>query len=389
MYEILDTFSVPSLIKSVFHPFIALHSEIDAILMNKHKTRSTFKIVITIIISLIGIYLFYNNQTINQFFIKITEAFNFATTSQSLVSACLAIITSCHIGDYISNVLVRSFCKCRFGDPDFYVTKKRAIKLEQQFREQGNEHITQQQIIEVVEFCRKNLRRKSSNELGTKPEDWKKTLESLLYEADIEHFLDQRQALKIKRLEIQKKREAILARSSSLESTDSQQDPQTAPQTSSRSRQRHRHESIQSSATVLSPTRSTANTTFDYSFGSTETTPLLYSPTVRHFSYSQSQSEITKEELALQTLNRFKHHHLKKEKHSIPPSDAQLTHHCQCHLQHKELETAKRIYPERLTHRLSFFSLHNKSATQKTPLEESTDEETPTTGSKTELRYQP
>lgn len=292
--------------------------------------------MVTIVVSaIIGVILFCYTQTTNQFFIKIVEAFNIPAASQPILSGSLAMLIFSDLGAYLSNVAVRSTCKFLFGDPDFYVTKKRAIKLEQQFREQGNEHITQQQIIEVVDFCRKNLRRQPSSELAAKHEDWKKTLESLLYDADMEHFLDQQKALRLKRIEIRKKREAFLAYSSVAQLDELITTPPTITSPITRD--------------PLPPTSPTYLTQFESK--ATNTSLVIKSDEdpssssgSRHSSMSQ-QPNTAATQLTQQELNRFRHHHLKRKKYTVPPSEEQLLHHYECHLQHKELKATRSIYP--------------------------------------------
>jgi hypothetical protein len=378
MKDILEALSVPLLLESIFHPFIALNQEIEAISLNKHRTRSSIKILIMAATAIVGIVFFYQYPPINQFFIKLIAAFNVSTDTQPLLSASLAILASCHVGSYVSNVIVRSTCNFVFGDPDFYVTKNRAIQLEQQFKDQGNYKITQAHIYEVVDFCRKNFRRQTSNELGTKPEDWKKTIESLLYDGDIEHFLDQQQALKMKKIELERKLEAIAAYAgtsasinaprNSISKTEDQSTTAPTPkhQCSNTSKRTPRAVTNASSTAILSDyqiTPTTSGVRKDSSSGSTESTPLLpqFMPC-----YSQNIPEI--EAVAMQELKRFKAHHLRKERYYVMPSDECLLHHCKHHLQTIGLKTEKAIYPESLILKLSLLADDNDGVTGDTPI---------------------
>lgn len=391
MKDILEALSVPLLLESIFHPFIALNQEIEAISLNKHRTRSSIKILIMATTAIIGIIFFYQYPPINQFFIKIISAFNVSTDTQPILSASLAILASCHIGSYVSNVIVRSTCNFIFGDPDFYVTKNRAIELEQQFKEQGNYKITQAHIYEVVDFCRKNFRRQTSNELGTKPEDWKKTIESLLYDGDIEHFLDQQQALKMKKIELERKLEAIAAYAgasasinvtrNSISKTEDQSTPLPTPkhQCSTTSRRTPRTTTHAGSSSMLCDYQITATSSGgrkDSGSGSTETTPLLPQYMA---CYPQNIPEI--ETLATQELKRFKAYHLKKERYYVMPSEECLLHHCKHHLQKIGLKTEQAIYPEPLILRLSSLSDENDETTGINP----TTPITVTTGTKSPL----
>lgn len=376
MKDILEALSVPLLIESIFHPFIALNQEIEAISLNKHRTRSSIKILIMATTAIVGIILFYQYLPINQFFINIIAAFNVSADTQPLLSASLAILASCHIGSYVSNVIVRSFCNFIFGDPDFYVTRNRAIELEQQFKEQGNYKITQAHIYEVVDFCRKNFRRQTSNELGTKPEDWKKTIESLLYDGDIEHFLDQQQALKMKKIELERKLEAIAVYTgasissngprNSISKTEDQSTPLPTPkhQCSNPNKRTSRAVTNAGSSSILSDYQITPTSTgCRKDSGSTESTPLLPQYMA---SYSQNIPEI--ETVATQELKRFKAHHLRKERYYVMPSDECLLHHCKHHLQTIGLKTEQAIYPEPLILKLSLLADDNDGVTGSTPI---------------------
>ncbi len=365
MKDILEALSVPLLLESIFYPFIALHHEIDAISLNRHQTRSAIKISIMCVTSIIGIYLFYNNPAVNQFFFKITAAFNLSMESQPLAAASLAILASCHTGSYLSNVIVKSFCNFAFGDPDFYVTKNRAIKLEQLFIEQGNNKITQQHIYEVVEFCRKNLRRQTSNTLGTKPKDWENTLESLLYHADLEHFLDQQQALKAKQLELQTKLEAIVAYSNGYSNLNTQRNSILSQQEELTLRNNSREKRKSRGSITLpmgnQPTPITIMTNLPKTPPrSTENTPLLLNQK-NSACYFDLEHNIEIEKFAKQELKKFKEYHLKKEKHYIHLSDECLLHHFKHHLQTIGLKTEKAIYPEALTLKLSLLPEYNYS----------------------------
>lgn len=367
MKDILEALSVPLLLESIFYPFIALHHEIDAISLNRHQTRSAIKISIMCVTSIIGIYLFYNNPAVNQFFFKITAAFNLSMESQPLAAASLAILASCHTGSYLSNVIVKSFCNFAFGDPDFYVTKNRAIKLEQLFIEQGNNKITQQHIYEVVEFCRKNLRRQTCNTLGTKPKDWEHTLESLLYNADLEHFLDQQQALKAKQLELQTKLEAIVAYSNGYSNLNTQRNSILSQQEgltpSNKSREKRKSRGSITLPISNQPTPITITTNLQKTPpGSTENTPLLFAQR-NSVCYFDFEHNIEIEKFAKQELKKFKEYHLKKEKHYIHLSDECLLHHFKHHLQTIGLKTEKAIYPEALTLRLSLLPEYQHSDT--------------------------
>lgn len=205
MKELLNTLSLPLLMKIILYPLIEVHKEIDAISLDRHKMRSIIKIFLITITSSIAIYYVFHNTSTNDFFLKVSKMFNMEQETQLLIANFLKIIACCNFGTYLTNIAVNGFCKYYFGDPEFYVTSKQLIKLEKKFKEQVNYEIQGKHIIEVVNFCVKNLRQQDSIEIGAKKEDWKNTLECLIYDGDAEHFLDQQKALYLKKQIIERK----------------------------------------------------------------------------------------------------------------------------------------------------------------------------------------
>jgi len=363
--EFLETLSIPSLLKIIFHPIVEFQNELDAIFSNKYTIRSAFRIASIILAGIFGIFFFYYNNATHQFFANFTEIINIPANFQPATSAALSILTFSDVGAYLSNVIVRSICKCLFGDPDFYITNSRAISLAKQFTEQGHCNVDEESIREVIGFCIKNYRKQSSTELGAKPEDWKKTIESLLYDADLEHFLDQQQVLKIKQQEIQQKRAAILAFATTYAAVPPNQNvtpPTTTLTIKPKDKRRQQRDSTDSTASNQLTTNRATSTSLTDKSESTESTHLLTSPTSGLYSSFSQSVEITTvtEESIRQDLNNFRHRHSKKGKHSAnQPSDAQILHHYNCHLQHRELTTDEGIFPVHLAQTLSFRASQN------------------------------
>lgn len=210
MKELLKALSIPLLIEIIFHPLVELSKEIDAISLDRHKIRSSIKIIFTIVNSILMIYFSFHNVALNDFFIKITKIFNIPQESQAFGSEILLIIASCHLGNYVTNIIIKSFCRLYFGDAEFYITPKQLTKLEKKFKEQVNYEIQDKHIIEVVDFCINNLRKQDSREIAAKKEDWKNTLECLIYDGDAEHFLDQQKALYVKKQILEHKLQTLI-----------------------------------------------------------------------------------------------------------------------------------------------------------------------------------
>jgi hypothetical protein len=369
MKYFLEAFSVPLLLESIFYPLIVIHTEMEAISFNRHRTRSSIKLTILTVIALSFFCSFYNSSSVYSFFYKIVLAFNLNPEVHSLLSNFLGIMTGLHIGSYVSNVIVRSCCNVIFGDPDLYITEQRAMELEQKFIEQGNHKINRQQICEVINFCIQNLRRQNySAALGAKPEDWKKTIEALLYDADLEHFLDQQQALRNKKRELQIKLDAIEMystmslterRNSSISSIPERIITSTLPISppvspkSSNIMQRRMHSRhtvpllrLTENLSVNVANDFNGNTSFCSRNGgieATENTPLLQNIYSQPTPQAETIGSIVNKE-----LERFKKKHAQKSKSSLHQSEEYLIHECKNHLQKIELTTEEAIYPEPL-----------------------------------------
>ena len=182
MFEFLPV----SILKQIlFYPWLELKYEVNAFFIeNKHTVRSTFRIFSITLTSCLGVCLFFNNPAIE--FIP--------TIFQAKVVAVLAALFSSHVGAYTSKVIARIVCDFRFGDPEFFLTNKRAKELVELFQAQGIQ-LEEHGLQEIVKFCVHNLRENYSSEIGCSPKDWEHILNALIYDANINPFLEQQEAL--------------------------------------------------------------------------------------------------------------------------------------------------------------------------------------------------
>lgn len=201
MDNLIKILSINSFWKIVFDPLIELNQEIEDIHRDRHRTRSIIKIVVALIIGSISIYYSFNNPKIMEILDIITEIFNFSKESKPFFTSIMDIILCCHIGMGCARTCTRSFCKYYYGDPEFYITPHRLALLEQKIKVHL-ENITQEEILNVIAFCVQNFNKENSKELGGKKEDWKRTIESLIYDASMEDFYEQQEALHARKLKI-------------------------------------------------------------------------------------------------------------------------------------------------------------------------------------------
>lgn len=207
--EILDNLYIPTFIKFILYPLLTLKNEIDCIINQRHPIKSFITCAFIVCFSFFSCYCFYNNFLIYNFYNNLTMLFNLNNSIQQIISFNIALLSFAHLGNYLGNIITKTFCKLFLGDANFYVTEKQLNKLIEQFHLQGYTNVNKTHVLEIIEFGKKNLTELHSNELGAKSIDWQQTLESLIYDANIEHFIDQQLALQNKKLEISNKIELI------------------------------------------------------------------------------------------------------------------------------------------------------------------------------------
>ncbi len=352
MQELLPT---STLIDLIFYSWLELKFELNALFIeNRHSTRSIFRICSIVLAGIMGVYIYLHNPAVFRFITGIVNAFNVPILFQEAASISLALLIFSGLGAYISKAIARSVCKYIFGDPDFYLTKKRGAELEKIFKEQGFD-INENTIRQVVEFCIHKLRdQQLSSEMGTSPKDWEQILNSLIYDADLDHFLDQQAALQTKKQLILEKQAAIaalynispatLTRYSNSEervSPDSLSVNITSPATSQQQtfrREFFSDDNIGSHTPLLMAPHTTENTVHLERL-------LRSSMTTRKSSTSSEEPPENKErkdELAKKVLSTL--HRKLEKKHSTPISEEQLLHHCTNDLKAKELHTSRCLF---------------------------------------------
>lgn len=302
--NLLNALSIPLLLKFIFHPFIDFNNELNALLIGKHPEKSLFRTSAITIFGITGIVLFNNSQIIHIFCNTIITSLNLPTTFIPILSAAISIVLFSNIGSYISQTIAKICCSLFFGDPDFYITKQQLTKLEKKFKLQGHKNIAADDILQVIHFCRHHLRKKSRNALGAKPEDWRQTLEAIIYDADLEHFLDQQQALKNKVLAVQNKHRVIAGYFNATQSK-----------------------------TAKIPT-------------TPETT--MFNKTFSIISNNSSSSSISTERMAELELQKFKTNYANTI--TAASEEEILIHDCKLQLQHRKSSTSMTLCPEHLIH---------------------------------------
>jgi hypothetical protein len=181
----------------------------DLIAMDHHKEKSIAKIVLTLIISTTIALLFYCYKPLNNTFEILSHALEISGQLQPIIFCTMIIVAASHIGTYFSNFIVKSTCKYMYGDPEFYLTEKRARALADKIAAETEQDVDPNTIFRVVDFCRDKYRRQSTGEIGSNPEDWRRSLERLIYYGDIEHFVEQQELIKRQELSIERKLLAI------------------------------------------------------------------------------------------------------------------------------------------------------------------------------------
>ena len=364
MHDLLPT---TTLIQILCYPWLELKYELNALFIeNKHMIRSAIRICSIVLASCLGLYIVCNHPAVLEFFTGIIRSLEFVPIAlQTKAATALAVLATSSFGAYTSKAAVRSFCKCRFGDPDFFLTTQRKAELVQIFQAQEIE-IQEDLIQHVVDFCIHNLREShSSSEIGTTTKDWERILNSLIYDADLDLFLEQQEALQTKHQRILEKQAAIYTYTnptSNLPVAPTQHNKQlifTPQPNTTRSFDGDNPEPptiIETCPTLppenentplLAPRQAGLRSRLSSS-SSEDKTPNTY----RSFNHTRSFGRASEHSLntstdnitiAQQTLAQFKHCHHKKTKVNHVLSEDQLLAQCSRHLEHKAFCTHKCI----------------------------------------------
>jgi hypothetical protein len=294
-------------------PFIFLKEELDAILVGKHPTRSAFRVILTSIGCIVGGILFYQSTVFPHFLNGIVAALGVPSGFQSLATLYACITSGGSIVGFCARTITKAFCYFKYGDPDFYLTKQREDELIEAFRHQGY-NITGDTIRKVIEFCIKNFRRSPLHDFGSHPYDWKRMLDALIYDGDLEVFLEQQELL-------QKKLRKTIQRCNALSKYGSAVDLEKSLLWSFKNQTK---------------------------FSCEEEQPLLQCQTSQNAdnmatslsvnSLTSLPREIREKMMVVKVLAKFKQHHKHHEHH-------ELLHHCSTHLRKQEQNLTDVIFP--------------------------------------------
>lgn len=210
---IKELLPIDNLTAILCYPWLELKYELNALFIeHRHTTRSAIRVCSIIISICVGLFIFFNNPHVLEFFKGIIDALSFIPEPlQYKASVSLAVLASGSFGAYTSRAIIRCVCKCKFGDPDFFLTDTRVLELIEIFKAQELD-IDAELLKEVVQFCVHKLREPhSSSTIGARKQDWEDILNSIIYEADLDIFLEQQRALHYSHKIILDKKAAINA----------------------------------------------------------------------------------------------------------------------------------------------------------------------------------
>ena len=297
----------------LLYPIFFIREELESIVVGKHAARSMFRIIFTVLGCLISSILLYNSTRFVHFLNDIIKAFEVPTTVQPAMSLYFSMLFSGSLSVFCSRMITKAFCYFRFGDPDFYLTKKREGELVEVFRHQGY-NVTGYTIRKVIEFCLHNFHKRHSHEFGLHQHDWKRVLDSLIYDGDLETFLEQQELL-------QKKLRKTTQRCNALTKYGSAVDLEKSLLWSFKNQTKFNCEEEQ----PLLPRQVSQNA---------DTIPLSISAN----SLTALNREVREKMMVVKVLSKFKQHN-KHHKHH------ELLHHCANHLRKQEQYLTDVIFP--------------------------------------------
>lgn len=336
-----DLLPVDTLLQILCYPWIELKYELNALFIeNRHTTRSAIRIFSIVLTTCIGLFLFFNNVAILEFFRGLIQALSFIPEPlQYKASISLNALAFGSIGAYSSKAIIRGVCKYKFGDADFFLTDQRTLELIDIFTAQELE-IDPQLLQEVVHFCIRNLREHhTSTTIGARQQDWEYILNSIIYEADIDLFLEQQRALQYSHKSILDKKAAINAYKQLV-----RQEAATSTQTYTQAATTTIIEKPDATASITPtheyiPTKLTASNLAEQQID--ENTPLL---TQKHAQTSHSAgSDASNASLAKRVLTQFRQIPQTRTKLCYTASEEQVADQCAQHLETQALMTHQHI----------------------------------------------
>lgn len=323
--ELLPT---EALTTTLCYPWFELKDELNSIFIeHRHTTRSTIRVCSIILSVCIGLFIFFNNPSVAEFFRGIIEALSFIPEPlQYKASVSLATLAASSTGAYTSRAITRCICKCKFGDPDFFLTDQRTLELIEIFKAQELD-IDADLLKEVVQFCVHKLREPhASATIGARKQDWEHILNSIIYEADLDIFLEQQRALHYSHKLILDKKAAINIY-----------------------KQLTQNENTANQLPTSSPTQPPTIRLTALELGTqqpTEQTPLLqqsFNNTTRHSISSGSSGSSRDVSLARRTLNQFRQTRQNQISFSTVQSEEQIADQCSQHLENRALSTHQHL----------------------------------------------
>jgi len=324
--ELLPT---EALTTTLCYPWIELKNELNAIFIeNRHTTRSSIRVCCIILSICMGLFVFFNNPNVAEFFKGIIEALAFIPEPlQYKASVSLATLAASSTGAYTSRAITRCICKCKFGDPDFFLTDQRTIELIEIFKAQELD-IDADLLKEVVQFCVHKLREAHlSATIGARKQDWEHILNSIIYEADLDIFLEQQRALHYSHKIILDKKAAINIYKQIGQHENTTNQPKT-------------HNPDQP------PTIRLTALELEEEQQPTEQTPLLqqsFNNTARHSISSGSSGSSRDASLARRTINQFRQTRQSRITFSTVQSEEQIADQCSQHLENRALSTHQHL----------------------------------------------
>ena len=298
----------------LLYPLLFIREETESVLSKRHITRSMFRIVFTTLGCLVGCILLYSDVAFYMRFLDgITKAFEISKTFQPVISLYIALLVNGSISVFCARMLTKTFCYFRFGDPDFYLTKKREEELVEAFKAQGY-NVTGYTIQKVVEFCLHNFHKRHCHDFGLHPYDWKRVLDSLIYDGDLEVFLEQQDLL-------QKKLRKTTQRCNALSKYGSAVDLEKSLLWSFKNQTKFNCEEEQP-LLQCQTSQNADNMATSLSVNSLTSLP----------------REIREKMMVVKVLAKFKQHHKHHEHH-------ELLHHCSTHLRKQEQNLTDVIFP--------------------------------------------
>ncbi len=193
----------------LFYPLSFLLKEFKAFVGGMHTTRSALRMFATVLGCTFGMTTFcYNWMNSTQFYTSIVDDIGIATNLQYAAALYLSALSVGSLSVFLSRICTKTFCYLKFGDADFYLTEKRAKQLENIFLQQGYP-VNARTIRSVVNFCVYNFRKSPDPQFGVHAYDWKRVIDAIIYDADLDSFLDQQELLKLKLAKVKQKCRAL------------------------------------------------------------------------------------------------------------------------------------------------------------------------------------